>query len=184
MIGPSKILTIGTAIILFSSILLAQEEMKAPQSTYEQFLSGKGTMITKDFFEMPPLQSSYQKLSVKVVRLAALQTEKLFLTFTAEAKYSDKQAAIVYDDLLEVDKALETIAEKSQEDQAQDIGYRERYFVTNDGFKIGYFQSGSKQTVFIELDDYQTDDTFFFNSFQPLFDTFAAAKVKMGELKK
>ena len=61
----------------------------------------------------------------------------------------------------------------------QNLEYREHYFVTNDGFKVGYYQKGIEQTYFIDLDDYQSDDTYFFDSFQPLISAINSAIGKM-----
>ncbi len=166
-------------VVTLSTSLFAQQELTTPKSAYEKFLSDQGTMITKDFSELPSLRSSYKNLTIKMIKLTSNRGIKYFLSISGESKYSDKTATIVKEDLVEVNKALTNIILKSKNESTQNLEYREHYFVTNDGFKIGYYQKGREQTIFIDLDDYQSDDTYFFDSFQPLVSTINTALDKM-----
>lgn len=169
-------------LVIVGSIVgpaIGQEKMTKPKTAYEEFLSNKGTLIVKDFTELSPLNSQYKVLEAKVVRLEATGQVKHFLSLSAEAKYGDKSASIVKEDLLEVQKALVTIIAKYQEEESVSRPYRERFFVTNDGFKLGYFQNGTDFTIFIDLDDYQSEDTYFFNSFGALESLIVHALEKM-----
>jgi len=169
-------------MVLSINLVLAQQEMTTPKSAYEMFLSDFGTMITKDYFDMPKLESSYKKISVKIIRLSSGKGIQYFLSFSAKSEYSNKTAVIAQDDLKEISKALTTIIEKSKNESTQNIEYRESYFSTNDGFKVGYFQKGLKQTFFIDLDDYQSDDTFFFDNFESLQKSIDEVKSKINAL--
>lgn len=171
--------TILFIFIIITKGLFAQEEVSKPKSAYDKFLSDQGTMITKDFTQLNNLQSAYQNLEVKAVKLTSNKGVKHFLSITGKSKYSDKSAIIVKEDLIEVNKALTSIIEKSKKEANLNLEYREHYFVTNDGFKVGYYQKGTEQTFFINLDDYQNDDTYFFDSFQPLISTINSALTKM-----
>jgi len=169
--------------ISFVASAYGQQEMSKPKSAYEKFLSDFGTMITKDFYNLSSLQSSYKNLTVKVIRLTSGKGTQYFLSLSAKAKYSDKSAIIAQDDLIEISKALKTIIAKSKEESTKNLEYRERYFATNDGFKVGYFQKGTEQTFFIDLDDYQSDDTYFFDNFEPLIKAIDRAKTKIASFK-
>lgn len=178
------IVTLIFSLLLFVNQSFSQQEMSKPQSTYEKFLSDVGTMITKDFFEMPSLNSSYQKLKTKVIQITSGKGTKYFLSLSAKAKYGEKSAVIAYEDLLEIKNALKTIINKSKLEGQTKLEYRERYFATNDGFKLGYFQKGIDQTFFIEFAKYQSDDTYFFKNFNLLFNTINSSINKIESLKK
>ena len=87
------------------------------------------------------------------------------------------------EDLLEIQKALKTIIQKATHEKMEVLPYRERYFLTNDGFKIGYFQKSTEQTVFVDLDDYQSEDTYFFDGFSGLSKTINQGIEKINSLK-
>jgi len=169
-------------LTLLSSSIFAQSEMSKPKSAYERFLSDQGTMITKDFYQMPSLASSYQKVEAKVVKLTSGKGTQYFYSLSIKEKYGDKSAIIAKQDLLEISKALETIITRSKSEAATNLEYRERYFETNDGFKIGYYQKGAEQTFFADLDDYQSKDTVFFDDFSSLKEAVSKAITKINSL--
>jgi len=179
-----KLVLLILIVISFVTSAYGQQEMSKPKSTYEKFISDLGTMITKDFYDLSSLKSSYKNLKVKVIRLTSGKRIQYFLGISAKAEYSDKSAIIAQNDLIEISKALKTIVAKSKVELTKNLEYRERYFATKDGFKVGYYQSGKEQTFFIELDDYQSDDTYFFDNFAPLIQTIDRAKIKIANLKK
>lgn len=169
-------------LLLLSSNLLAQTEMSKPKSAYERFLSDQGTMITKDFYQMPGLTSTYQKVEAKVVKLASGKGVQFFYSLSIKEKYGDKSATIAKEDLIEISKALDTVIERSKKDAITSLEYRERYFQTNDGFKIGYYQKGNDQTFFVDLDDHQSKDTVFFDDFSSLKEAVTQAIDKINAL--
>lgn len=158
------------------------ERDNAPASAYDRFLSNKGTMITKDYETLANIKAKYQLVSSKVVRLSSAAGTQYFLRLSIEAKYGEKQAVILSDQLDEVRKALVELSGKAAEDAAQDLSYRESYFETEDGFKIGYYQEKRKQTFFINLDDYQTKDSVFFDNFSDLEKVVGEAIAKIREM--
>lgn len=172
----------GALLILLSANLFAEPEMSKPKSAYEKFLSDQGTMITKDFYNMPSLASTYQKVEAKVVKLTSGKGAQYFYSLSIKAKYGDKSAIIAKQDLIEISKALDTVIERSKKETATELEYRERYFETNDGFKIGYYQKGTEQTFFADLDDYQSEDTVFFDDFSSLKEAVNQAVAKISSL--
>ena len=77
---------------------------------------------------------------------------------------------------------MDTVIEGSKKETATELEYRERYFETNDGFKIGYYQKGTEQTFFADLDDYQSEDTVFFDDFSSLKEAVNQAVAKISSL--
>lgn len=179
-----KLIFLQLLIFLFFSQIFAQQQMSKPQSTYEKFLSDVGIMVTKDFHELGTLNSSYKKLKAKIIKITSGENTKYFFSLSAKSRYGEKSAVIPYEDLLEVKNALKTIVDKSKEESKINLEYRERYFATNDGFKVGYFQQNKEQTFFIELAKYQSDDTYFFDDFNQLSNMINLAIQKIENLKK
>ena len=157
--------------------------MKAPKSEYDKCISNAGTLITKDFYQLGSLDSSYKKIEAKIIHITSSKGEHFFYSLSAPGKYSDKTATIGKDDLLEIQKVFKLIIEKSEKEKKNIIQYRETFFTTNDGFKIGYFQRSTSQTFFVDLDDHQSEDTFFFSNPDPLTKNMDKAIKKIKELK-
>ncbi|KAF3980682.1 MAG: hypothetical protein HFP76_00830 [Methylococcales symbiont of Iophon sp. n. MRB-2018] len=85
---------LALTLMLLSSSIFAQSEMSKPKSAYEKFLSNQGTMITKDFYQMPSLASTYQKVEAKVVKLTSGKGAQYFYSLSIKEKYGDKSAII------------------------------------------------------------------------------------------
>ncbi len=176
------VIVIALLSMVISANVFAQQEMSRPKSAYEKFLSNKGTMITKDFYLMPELDSADQKVEAKVVKLTSAKGSQFFYSLSIKAQYGDKSAIIAKEDLTEISKALITIINQSKQESTMELEYRERYFETNDGFKIGYYQIGTNQTFFIDLNGYQSDDTVYFAGFRKLELAISQAIVRISEL--
>ncbi len=73
---------------------------------------------------------------------------------------------------------------ESLKDAMLDLEHRERSFTTKDGFKVGYYQQGKEQNYFLRLNDYQSDATFFFYTFEQIIDMINGAVGKINELTK
>ena len=168
-------------ILLLASGAQAQERI-TPPSKYEKFLSDRGSMITKDYYNLPTLKGKYSSPDVQVVVLTSSAGKGYFYRIRMKTKYSDKTAVISRDDLTEVQRALTGIRSSAKADADAGIEYRERYFVTDDGFKVGYVQNGKEQTFFAELDDYQSDDTLFFHDPSAIADSINLGIAKIEEL--
>lgn len=183
-----KMVKAGIVIVMLGMIIsanvFAQQEMPKHKSTYEKFLSSKGTMITRDYYEMPGLDSQYQKVEAEVVKLTSVKGSRFFYKLSIKAQYGDKSAVIAKEDLLEIYKALMSLKRQSQQESTTELAHRERYFKTIDGFQIGYYQIGTEQTFFIDLNNYQSDDTLYFVSHRRLDIAMEQAIEKISELEK
>lgn len=169
--------------VIFSASAYGQLEMTEPKSAYEMFLSDYGTMVTKDFYELTTLGTKHKIVEVKVVKLTSEKGSKCFLSLSAKAKYSEKTAVISEEDLAEISKALGVLSKKSKEEVVTKLEYRERYFATDDGFKVGYFQKNTDQTFFIDLDDHQSEDTYFLYSIGSFIVVIDNAKTMIEKIK-
>jgi hypothetical protein len=181
-----KIVCLGLTFLflIMSSDLNAQQKIQPPKSKYDIFLSNKGMMIVIDYYELNTLASSYLLLDADVIRVESLKEVKYFYRLSFKGEHLEKSAFIAYDDLLEVLKSLKKLKILSEQDKSKSLEYRERIFVTNDGFKIGYYLKWMEQKVFVDLDDYQSDDIVVFDSFEPVIKSFEEAKNRIDQLKK
>lgn len=81
-------------------------------------------------------------------------------------------------------KAIETLKVESELDYKTNPDYLENKFVTEDGFKIGYYISKKKLKWYLVLERYGSDNTVFINDVIKLETAFIDAKAKMEELKQ
>ena len=63
-----------------------------------------------------------------------------------------KSIGIEYSDLLEVNKAIDKFFKEVDSDCASDPDYLENKFITEDGFKIGYYVDKGKAHWFVDFD--------------------------------
>ena len=177
-----KILLSMLILTLCANTSLAQDKEKQ-LSSYEEFISNSGSLITKKLHDLGKMKSLYQVPKSQVVEVITNNQSKHYYRLSVETQYSDKSAFIPYNDLSEIKIALNAIIEKSLQNADKSLGYEESYFVTSDGFKIGYYQEKKKQTFFVDLARYQTKDTIYFKDFNQLKSGIEEAVNKINELR-
>lgn len=67
---------------------------------------------------------------------------------------TQKKAMIEYSDLVEVNKAFEKLFKEVDSDCSLDPDYLENKYITDDGFKIGYYVRKGKAHWYFDLDFY------------------------------
>lgn len=91
-------------------------------------------------------------------------------------------AMIEYSDLVNVNKALVKLSSEVQADCAENPDYEENKFISDDGFKIGYYISDGKANWFMNLERYG-NGTIFIKNTENVITNFANAQKKIEELK-
>lgn len=89
---------------------------------------------------------------------------------------------IEYSDLVEINKALTKLLNDVDADCALNPDYLENRFITEDGFRIGYYVDKGKANWFIRLERYGKSTVFIKK--EVLAENFPAAQKKIEELKK
>ena len=88
---------------------------------------------------------------------------------------------IEYSDLVEINKALTKLLSEVDADCESNPDYLENRFITDDGFRIGYYIENGKANWFVRLERYSKSTVFVKKEI--LAENFPAAQKKIEELK-
>jgi hypothetical protein len=172
--------------LLFSHTAFAQDknkESKPVETKMEIFVSKTGTITKFIDFKMPSLKLFLGEVAETRVRKVIVGNElKYFYLIEKESKNANTTAAIEYNDLLEMIKALSVLKNESMADQASKPDYLENKFVTPDGFQLGYYITEGKGKWYLKFDRYGSDNTVFINDVQTIEASLNAAKIKIEEM--
>lgn len=131
----------------------SQKESKPnDKSKLEQFTSKSGVILRYIDYHLPSPKLRYRSATASVRAIHSGNEVGYFLIIESEEEYRNSRAAIAYEDLLEVIKALAIIKEQAQKDVALAPDYLENRFVSEDGFTVGYYVSKSELVWFIRLE--------------------------------
>ena len=160
-----------------------KKENKA-KTKMSSFVSEKGVIIKFEDYNLLPLKSPYGSAKTKIRKIISRSTSKFFFQITKKGKYSSDTASIAYEDIIEILGALNKLDEQSKIDVTTVSDYLENKFVTDDGFRVGYYISKKKVHWYIQLDDYGSNNTVFIKEYEKLFEVFKNGKEKIEELKE
>jgi len=181
-----KNLILIISALLISLTIYAQktEEVKKESTKMEAFNSKTGVIIKFVDYTLPNLKLTYGVAETKIRKLISGSEIQLFYQISKKGKYDTKAASIAYEDLLEMIKALKTLEKDAITDKTINSDYLENKFVTDDGFKLGYYVSKGKIGWYLVLEKYGSDNTIFINDSEVIKHAFSIAKQKIEELKK
>ena len=176
------------AIIILMAImpmLAIGQNAEKELTKFEAFTSKTGS-ITKFYDVNMPKIPTYLggklEASVRVVKKGA---DKMYFFRVEKAETSSSIARIAmieYSDLVEVNKAIASLMSEVQSDKEAGYDYLENKFISNDGFQVGYFVSGSSMRWFLKLERYSSSTVFFSNT-EDFVDAFRNAQTKIEEMR-
>lgn len=164
------------------SLCHAQDEKQAP-SKMSDFVSKTGVLLKFEDFDLPNINLNYGAAEAKIRRINSGGEIRYFYQISKDGKYDKKTASIAEEDLVEMEKALQTLKSQSLADSNSNANYMENKFVTDDGFQIGYFVSKQKVTWYMVLEKYGSDNTIFIKEITTIEEAFKAAGNRLTELK-
>jgi hypothetical protein len=159
------------------------KDVKKEETKMDAFASKTGVIIKYIDYSLLDIKLTYGVAEAKIRKLYSGQEVQYFYQISKEGKYDTKTASIAYEDLIEVLKAIQTLKLESEEDQNLNPDYLENKFVTDDGFKLGYYVSNNKLTWYLVLEKYGSGNTVFLNNVTDVESAFNTAKQKIEELK-
>jgi len=169
-------------IVMATSIFA--EDIKVQTTKMDIFASRTGVLIKFIDYSLPDLQVAYSLAETKVRKLISGENIGYFYQISYKGKYDTKTASIVYEDLLEVIKALQKLKTDSVIDLANKPDYLENKFITEDGFQLGYYVSEGKLAWYLVLEKYGSGNTVFINDVAIIEKAFTDAKAKIESIKK
>ena len=78
---------------------------------------------------------------------------------------------------------MNTLKEESVGDRTASSNYIENKFVTEDGFRIGYYVDEGKLRWYLRLEKYGSGNSVFVKQFITVQEAFDGAKLKISELQ-
>ncbi len=172
-----------TLIFILSISILFGQEAKEADTKMDRFLSRTGVIVKFEDYKLEGMKLSYGIADTKIRKIYSGGEVSLFYQVSNKGEYSTKTASIAYEDLIELQKALQKLALQSKEDINTHCDYLENKFVTIDGVKVGYYVSKGKLSWYMVLGKYGKGNSIFLKDFDTLKTAFDLAKGKMEELK-
>ncbi len=177
----NKIISLFIALLSVGAIF--SQDLKEQQSKMLDFVSKTGVLIKFEDYRLPSIKLNYGIAEARIRKLTSGTETKLFYQISKEGKYDTNTASVAYEDLLEMQKALENLKSQSVNDTSTYADYIENKFVTDDGFQVGYFVSKGKTNWYLILEKYGDGNTIFMKDVASIDVAFDLAKTKMDELK-
>mgnify|MGYP006145156561 CR=1 FL=1 len=179
------LLLISLFITLSATSVFSQDakDVKKEATKMDAFASKTGVIIKYIDYNLPNLKLTYGVAETKIRQLYSGQEIGYFYQISKEGKYDTKTASIAYEDLLEVIKAITSLKNQAASDKALNPDYLENKFVTDDGFKLGYYLSNGKLAWYLVLEKYGSGNTIFIKDVSEIELAFNSAKQKIEKLK-
>lgn len=142
------------------------EKTTEVQTKFESFSSRTGVICRFRDYNLPRMnlnKTADLTIAIPSVRVLKLgPTEKQYFFHVEMAKeYHSDAATIGYSDFQEMLKAFDILESCEEEDSLEAPDYLENHFVTEDGFKVGYYISEGKTVWFMNLSRYGTNSSLY-----------------------
>lgn len=175
--------------ILLPTVTIAQTSTSGTDkkmTKFEEFTSKTGSIIKYVDYKMPVFSTGFfgagTVCGIRVV-IGSIKNEYFYRIEKPESNSSIGYTAMIeYSDLINVNKALTKLNSEVQVDCVENPDYEENKFVTDDGFKIGYYISEGKANWFMYLERYGNSAIFIQNA-ESVITNFTNAQKKIEELK-
>lgn len=146
------------------------EKKTDAQTKFEAFSSRIGVICRFRDYNLPRIdliQTNEATIAIPSVRVVTLghEEKKFFFHIEMVTEYHSDSATIEYSDFQEMLMAFDTLQSCEIEDSRERPDYLENHFVTEDGFKIGYYISGGKTVWFLNLSRYGTKSSLYMNEY-------------------
>lgn len=184
-----KKLFLITMLLLASRLAMAQVpyvRVEEHQTRYEQLTRQLGIQCKIGDYAISTLYAQLFHDLETSVRVVDIDGEPLYFyhIYRKETKeHPAIEAFVAYDDLVEVERKLESLIEEERKDRGVRKDYCENFYRTEDGFQIGYYMKNRQTNWYMVMDRY-SDTKVIFDNVTKLKDHFKKALAKFDEVKK
>lgn len=172
-------------ILAFFTIFgtVASQDTQKASTKMDDFVSKTGVIVRFEDHNLEDIKLAYGTAEARIRVMTAGGETEYFLQITNEGKYNSNTASIAYEDVLEVNKAFESLQAAAQAEERGSTTYVENKFITDDGFQIGYYFSDGKLVWFMKLERYASDATVFLKDVTEVVNAFNNAISRMEALR-
>ena len=171
-----------TLISCLSITVLIAQDKKDTNTKMDKFLSKTGIIVKFEDYNLDGLKLSYGIADTKIRKFYSGGETTMFYQISSKGQYSTKTASIAYEDLLELQKALQKLKNQVLSDINIGCDYLENKFITDDGVQVGYFVSKGKVSWYMTLEKYGKGNAIFIKDYDTIKSAFDTAQVKMEQL--
>lgn len=126
-------------------------EQVRPETKFDKFNSKSGGFIRYTDYEIPGFKTSEALIeSAKIRRYMDIHTDENTFFVIISVGHDKQEEAIAYEDLLKVLDAIKTLWAKCEKDKEEGLSVK-CYYVTDDGFCIGYKVKDGKSSWFFTV---------------------------------
>ena len=173
-----------TCGVMFAQVPYVRIEER--QTTYETLIKQPGVqcrIVDENLPALYGLQS--QELEVAVRSVQVKGTMHYFYRLLPKATHDKPETAVLvtYEDLVELNRILETMIGEERSDRSSRKDYAENIYTTSEGFQIGYCTKSRNTSWFIVLGPYNETRIYFENGTR-LKESFQKALAKVDELRR
>jgi hypothetical protein len=148
------------SILCFSQT--AQSNDPETKTKFTSFISRTGEIMAFEDSRHTSFSTLVSNLNVKRRVISQGDEQRAFLLFELPSKYTTRTSAVDQDDIQDLFNAIDLLISESVKDAANP-NYMERFYVTEDHFKIGYYVNNQKIRWYVDLDTRLSESTFFIN---------------------
>jgi hypothetical protein len=171
--------------IIFITLNLFAQEKDEVKTKYQKFTSKSGSMIKFFRTSLPSINSKYETAECNIRKIVIDSKEaQYYCVISFKTKYASPTAFIAYEDLKEINKAIQKLKFDASEDVKQPLEYVENKFATEDGFEVGYYVTESTAYWYTSLEKYGSDKNLYFDSIEQLENNLKLAQDKIETMQK
>ncbi len=159
-----KAILMFLALSAFNFTYVSAQTIKSEETKMDQFASKTGAIIKFTDFNLSKIKLFIGAAESKVRKVQSNNEAKYFY----QISYDKSKAAIAYEDLIEILKALEILKKESIQDLSNSPDYLENKFITDDSVQLGYYVSKGKINWYLVLEKYNSGNTIFFKNISDL----------------
>lgn len=166
------------ALLLLGMLITGLTAEEKQLTKVEQFLSRTGKIVRVNDYSLGRIYSSTEVSARKIES----EGEVLYACVIEKSgEYGNATAFIEESDLDEIIAALKILKQQSVEDEGK-THYIENKFITDDGFRIGYYTTKGKIQWFMKLERYASRSTIW-PDLDKIESYLSQAKQKITEIK-
>lgn len=138
-----------------------QQPQQEVKTKFSDFTARAGIITSFEDYNQTSITTFTSSLKMKKRIVKKAQEQKVFFILEMPKQYFTRSSAIADEDMTDLMNAITTLENDAKIDITTPSQYMEKYYQTNDNFKIGYYISNGEAKWYLDLDTRLSESTFF-----------------------